>query len=330
MLTVFYDKNYFNALEFWSNSCGELYDENHENIEINLLPPELQYVFKYWWSDSYYSSCRLAKYDGKYGIALISVYDKEYIKETGIRIEDIIRKAEECTSTFSEYSVFAFAPSIEPFVNEEPAITLFIPYNSYDIGYEEIEKTSSRFDDICYSIMTQKRKNVLVNSLCEKDKAEVLVAKSSLKGIDKGSLIKLMKRMLDSISEKESYELYKRYVCGFPELQIDKDEKENLDSCEPTIVTVTAIERDGFDVRVLTVNLNVLDKSINVKNAISDACREYITAPEGRRVYENNGNCFNLADFEVNVPNVICRRYGFEKIRSDMADYCLDWDEQLI
>jgi len=329
MLNVIDNRDYFNTLiTFWSNSCGELYDENHENIESGLLPSELLYVFEYWWSDSYYSSCRLAEYDGKYGIALISVYDEEYIKETGISIEDVIRKAKECSSAFSEYNIFAFTPPIEPFVNEEPAIMLFIHYNKYDIGYKEIEQISSKFDDICYCIMTDNRKEKLVKKLFLEDKADELLGYKPTIDMDE---IEIMKAALLRTPEEKTYALYRHYVCGAPKLpEVVENEEISIDLYTPNIVTITAIERDGFDVRILTVNLNVIDENINVKKAISDACREYITTPEGKRVYENNGDCFNLADFEVNVPNIICKRYGFEKITSQMADYCLDWDEQLV
>ena len=97
-----------------------------------------------------------------------------------------------------------------------------------------------------------------------------------------------------------------------------------------SIITITAIERDGFDIRTLTIPIQVNDKNINLKEAIQKACTYYAKTEEGRRTYEYNCNLFNWSDFESEVPNEICRMFGFEKMEEHKGDLTVDWDEQLV
>lgn len=95
-----------------------------------------------------------------------------------------------------------------------------------------------------------------------------------------------------------------------------------------TIITV--IERDGLTTRTLNINVEILDTNINLKKAISDACKEYCLTDEGRKTYEGNCNCFNWADFDTYVPNAICSKYGFVKIHDNYDYLDVIWDEQLV
>lgn len=96
------------------------------------------------------------------------------------------------------------------------------------------------------------------------------------------------------------------------------------------IKTITAIECDGMDVRTLTITLKIFDSTIDIKSAIKNACNDYVKTREGLETYRYNCDLFNWADFESNVPNSICRRYGFEKIDSVVSEEDVNWDEQLI
>lgn len=94
--------------------------------------------------------------------------------------------------------------------------------------------------------------------------------------------------------------------------------------------TVVAIEQDGLDVRVLTVQFDVPNKDFNLEKAIRQAASDYCQTKEGKQVYDYNCSCFNLADFVAFVPAEICQKYGFQKIDSAMNDLIVDWDETLV
>ena len=93
---------------------------------------------------------------------------------------------------------------------------------------------------------------------------------------------------------------------------------------------ITAIEQDGVNQRILTILLDVEDINVDVVPLVKEACMEYINTKEGKAVYEHNSECFNWADFEVNVPNSICEKHGFRKIESETSQIAYDWNEQLI
>lgn len=99
------------------------------------------------------------------------------------------------------------------------------------------------------------------------------------------------------------------------------------------ITTICAIERDGLDIRILSISIHVQKDKIKTKedviHAIKAACNEYIHTYEGQKTYEHNCNNFNWADFDVHVPNSICRRHGFAKIDSMLSTIERNWDEQL-
>ena len=92
------------------------------------------------------------------------------------------------------------------------------------------------------------------------------------------------------------------------------------------IKNITAVERDGFDIRTLTVSFEVPDENFDILSAISKAVADYIKTDAGRQTYEHNCECFNLADFNTSVPNEFCEKYGFKKIDSLTQDIEIDWD----
>lgn len=92
---------------------------------------------------------------------------------------------------------------------------------------------------------------------------------------------------------------------------------------------IVAVERDGLDVRVISIPVVYDDKVINdITQAVRDACAEYIRTPEGRAMYDYNCSAFDWADFDAYVPNEICKKHGFTK-RESVRSVEVDWDEQL-
>lgn len=95
--------------------------------------------------------------------------------------------------------------------------------------------------------------------------------------------------------------------------------------------TVVAIERDGFDVRVLTIQFDVPDENFNLEYAVRKAATDYCRTESGRKVYKYNCSWFNWADFDMNVPSEFCEKHGFKKVESGiLSDITVDWDEHLV
>ena len=92
---------------------------------------------------------------------------------------------------------------------------------------------------------------------------------------------------------------------------------------------ITAVEREGFSVRMLTMTFRV-NQDVDIVNAVKDASKEFIQTELGRSLYAYNCYYFNWADFWSNVPNEICEKHGFSKIDSGISDFEVDWDEQLV
>lgn len=99
------------------------------------------------------------------------------------------------------------------------------------------------------------------------------------------------------------------------------------------IRTIVATEHDGMETRSLVINIHVLDEtqasSFDIKSAVKKATHDYLCTKEGKEVFDYNCGGFNWADFESNVPNEYCRKYGFEKIESCASDLEVNWDEHL-
>lgn len=106
----------------------------------------------------------------------------------------------------------------------------------------------------------------------------------------------------------------------------------NKNITKQPLQTIIAVEHDGLDVRVLAIKVRILDPRPNfdIRQAVKDACLDYVRTENGRKTYNYNCGCFNWADFESNVPNEICRNHGFERIDSDVTSLEVDWDEQLV
>ena len=94
--------------------------------------------------------------------------------------------------------------------------------------------------------------------------------------------------------------------------------------------TVVAIERDGLDIRTLTLQFDVPSKDFDLISAVKNAATDYCKTEEGKNVYEYNCSYFNWADFAMNVSNKFCERYGFKMLDAVCEDIEVNWDEQLV
>jgi len=93
---------------------------------------------------------------------------------------------------------------------------------------------------------------------------------------------------------------------------------------------IVAIERDGLDVRAMVITFDVPSKEFDIVAAVKAAATDYCMTEDGAKVYEYNCRQFNWADFEANVPNEFCEKYGFKKVDSLLGNLEVDWDEHLV
>jgi len=93
---------------------------------------------------------------------------------------------------------------------------------------------------------------------------------------------------------------------------------------------IVAIEQDGLDVRVMTITFDVPSKEFDIMAAVKAAATDYCMTEDGTKVYEHNCGEFNWADFEANVSNEFCEKYGFKMVDSTLGDLEVDWDEHLV
>ena len=97
------------------------------------------------------------------------------------------------------------------------------------------------------------------------------------------------------------------------------------------IKTLTAVERDGFRMRLLTMVFEVPDEKFDLVGTIRKAVTDYCRTEEGRNVYEYNCRCFNLADVEVSFPKERFEKYGIRYVDSFLTDGGdVEWDEQFV
>lgn len=97
-------------------------------------------------------------------------------------------------------------------------------------------------------------------------------------------------------------------------------------------VVVTPVDRDGLDFTLHNISLNVKEGMSlkDVKEAISKASVEFCQTEEGRKVFSNNNNSFNYGDFDIYVPNEICKKYGIEKVDFICSFMETDFNEELV
>lgn len=94
--------------------------------------------------------------------------------------------------------------------------------------------------------------------------------------------------------------------------------------------TIVATEQDGLETRSITIDLEILDESIDVVEACKEAAREYVATQEGLKTFLYNCSAFNWGDFASEVPNEICEKHGFRKIDTDTETIDVYFDEQLV
>ena len=95
--------------------------------------------------------------------------------------------------------------------------------------------------------------------------------------------------------------------------------------------TILATEQDGLTARNLQMTFLVNTAVCpDLELAVRDACNDYIGTKEGADQFSYNCNNFNWVDFWNNVPDTICRKYGFSKETDSFIDIEVNLDEHLV
>lgn len=95
---------------------------------------------------------------------------------------------------------------------------------------------------------------------------------------------------------------------------------------EPVTTTLTAVERDGLHLRLLTLVFEIPRKGFNLIEALKAAVTDYIATDEGKATLEYNCGCFNLADIASSLPREFYDQYGINILDSILTQDDIDWD----
>lgn len=90
---------------------------------------------------------------------------------------------------------------------------------------------------------------------------------------------------------------------------------------------ITAIDRDGIEVRIHSLVFNIYKEKINLIDTIKGAVASYINSGYGFQEYENNCYNFNWGDLLL-IPNSFLRQFGIER-ESETESTEVDFNEQL-
>lgn len=131
----------------------------HHNTEywiddVAELPNELQRAYNELWSESYWASCYIVEFNGKYGVALEAEYDDDFAEDKGISYETLLgiakSKAIECADKYSEYDVIFGEDTMHwSDGSVDSIVSIIVPW---DTSVEKFVETVTWFDSMCYDI----------------------------------------------------------------------------------------------------------------------------------------------------------------------------------
>lgn len=76
-------------------------------------------------------------------------------------------------------------------------------------------------------------------------------------------------------------------------------------------------EREGV---AFALVFKVPSDDFDLKGAVRKACRAFCRTEEGKQQYEANGNQMTWEQFHEQVPDYLCKLFGFEKVEGK-AEY---------
>ena len=87
-----YESDFDNDLMFWSNATADLWHKGE--IGEGDLPDELLHALNELWTDSHLVCCYLVEFKGRYGVALESIYDRDFAESLGVTYSELLKRVE--------------------------------------------------------------------------------------------------------------------------------------------------------------------------------------------------------------------------------------------
>ena len=147
-----YESTLDNDLIFWSNATADL--RHNGEIGEDDLPDELLHALNELWTDGHLVSCYLVELKGRYGIALESIYDRDFAESLGITYGELVKRVEKKANYISrEYPEFdtIFGKDTQSWsdgsVNSQ--LLVFVPW---DESKETFESVAKWLDSTLYEI----------------------------------------------------------------------------------------------------------------------------------------------------------------------------------
>lgn len=100
-------------------------------------------------------------------------------------------------------------------------------------------------------------------------------------------------------------------------------------------VCIIATDQDGLNTKTYIFELLADNRKLKdveaVKQAITDAVKEFCQTEDGRKIYNGNCNNFNWGDLDAYLPETTLNKYGLYKSHDTSEDILeVDFNEQLV
>lgn len=147
-----YESALDNDLIFWSNATADL--RHNGEIGEDDLPGELLHALNELWTDGHLVSCYLVEFKGRYGIALESIYDRDFAESLGITYGELVKRVEKKANYISrEYPEFdtLFGKDTQSWSDGgvDSQLLVIVPW---DESKETFESVAKWLDSIVYEI----------------------------------------------------------------------------------------------------------------------------------------------------------------------------------
>lgn len=147
-----YESNFDNDLMFWSNATADLWHKG-ESGESDL-PDELLHALNELWTDSHLVCCYLVEFKGRYGVALESIYDRDFAESLGVTYSELLKRVEKKANYISkECPQFdtLFGKDTQSWSNGgvDSQLLVIVPW---DESKETFESVAKWLDSIVYEI----------------------------------------------------------------------------------------------------------------------------------------------------------------------------------
>lgn len=95
-----YESDFDNDLMFCSIATADLWHKGE--IGESDLPDELLHALNELWTDSHLVCCYLVEFKGRYGVALESIYDRDFAESLGVTYSELLKRVEKKANYISK------------------------------------------------------------------------------------------------------------------------------------------------------------------------------------------------------------------------------------